>query len=107
MFLQDKQGGPGIFLIGLGVFYGSVSMRTLALRTGTEMGPGLFPLILSGLLCLIGTALCVRGAVERSETPLGEIPWRPIVVITSAILAFAFLLNPLGLFPARFLVTLI
>ena len=40
------------------------------------MGPGYFPLVLGGLLVLLGLAIVAEGYVRGREAPIGPIPWR-------------------------------
>lgn len=64
--------------------------------TPGRMGPGFFPLAISGLLTITGVAIILRGWIGPSpEIRFGR--WVPLVMVSAAILAFGFLLDKLGL----------
>ena len=81
--------GTGAVLVARGYPFGS-AMR---------MGPGYFPTLLGGILCLFGLYLMLRGA-RSGERVRGEWGWRPLAWVTLAFLLFGFLLPRLGLVPA-------
>ena len=64
-----------------------------------RMGPGYFPTMLSVILTLFGICIFVRGLVsgERVE---GRWAWKPLALITLAIVLFGFLMERFGLVPA-------
>jgi hypothetical protein len=67
-----------------------------------RMGPGYFPLVLGGLLCLFGMVIMLRGV--RAGTPVSGVwGWRPLVLITLSIVVFGFSMETLGLVPALIL----
>ena len=70
------------------------------------MGPGYFPRVLCGLLVAIGLFVAVRGLIAGGEAP-ERLIWRPLLLITLAIVAFAALITTAGLAPAAFAVVLI
>lgn len=70
----------------------------LSLGTALRMGAGYFPLVLSGLLGLIGLAIFVRGLLgDGGEmTPFA---WRGFILVTASVVVFGVGLNGLGLGP--------
>ena len=72
------------------------------LGTAIRMGPGYFPVLLGGLLVVLGLVVLVQGAVAGEQGPVGPIPWRGIVLILGAVLFFGFAVRPLGLVPSLF-----
>ncbi len=88
-----------VFLVGV-----------LGLERGTafRMGPGYFPLVLSGLLILIGAAIAIQ-ALREQETVIHmhAVPWRGLVLILAAPVLFGFTVRGLGLLPAIAIVALI
>ena len=68
------------------------------------MGPGYFPLVLSGLLIVLGVVVIAggwRAAADGSDQASGgSIPWRGVALLTVALLFFCLLVQPLGLGPA-------
>lgn len=73
--------------------------KDLSLGTALRMGSGYFPLLLSGLLGLIGLAIFIRALLGEGGqmTPFA---WRGLILVVAAVLVFGFGLNGLGLGPA-------
>ncbi len=70
-----------------------------------RMGPGLYPMIIGGLLIAVGTGLAIQTLVTgRFEWRLPEWPgWRTlraVFFVLLALLVFALLIRPAGLFIA-------
>lgn len=97
---NTKDLASGLIFAVIGVLYGSLAYFGLPIGGALEMGPGYFPILLSGLLVTLGGVLVLRGGVTVSGQPFGKVPWRGMVMISLAILVFSLSLRPLGLFPA-------
>ncbi|MGD9738805.1 MAG: tripartite tricarboxylate transporter TctB family protein [Bauldia sp.] len=97
----------GIFIL-IGVLFGADVFRTeLAIGTPFRMGPGFFPIVLSGILILFGVIILVRGIAARIEAPEKRpIPWRAILVLAPLPIFFGLTINGLGLLPPIFIVAL-
>ncbi|MGU3493351.1 tripartite tricarboxylate transporter TctB family protein [Xanthobacteraceae bacterium A53D] len=80
--------------------------QDLSIGTALRMGAGYFPLILSGLLGLVGLFIFVRGLLgDGGEmTPFA---WRGLVLVMAAVLVFGFCLGGLGLGPCVAIATLL
>ena len=87
--------GAGIMFIVIGVL-GMIFGQELAFGTAARMGPGYFPMILSGLIAFIGVIVGFRGFVLEGP-PIGKIPLKPLTVILVTLLAFVFLIDVIGL----------
>lgn len=61
-----------------------------------RMGPGYFPVVISGLLVVFGAVAILRGFLAAGE-PVGALNWKGIALITGSVLAFGSLLQPAGL----------
>ena len=70
-----------------------------ALGTGSRIGPGYVPRLLGLLLAGIGLVLIVRSR-WTSEAIDATAAWRPLVLIVTAIVAFAVVFELTGLVPA-------
>jgi len=100
--VDTKNLASGALLVAIGSFF-AYSGRSLDVSSVSNMGPGFFPLVLSGLLIVLGIAVMVANWRSSPEAPAaagGPIPWRGIVLLTAALLFFAALVRPLGLGPA-------
>lgn len=96
----------GLIFVAFGLAF-AVAAWSYDLGTALRMGPGYFPVVLSGLLVLLGSAIVAESLVRGDRTPIGPIPWRGIVLITAAVLFFGFGVRRLGLAPALFGATLL
>jgi Tripartite tricarboxylate transporter TctB family len=71
-------------------------IRTLAIGTVLQMGPGYFPLGLA--LILLGMGLCLVGkGLLTSETPVGSFHLRPLFFVLLSFAAFGVLVERAGL----------
>lgn len=85
----------GLTLIGFGVA-GLVFARNYPMGTAFRMGPGYFPVVLSGLLIAIGLVVAI-GALRSGQGVTPGIAWRPLIVVTAATVLFGLLINQAGL----------
>jgi hypothetical protein len=69
--------------------------------TALRMGPGYFPVVLSGALTLLALSEVVS-ALMKPEAQ--SIDWRPLVAILSAVTSFGVAMHFFGMIPAFFLV---
>jgi len=70
--------------------------RNYSLGTAVRMGPGYFPLLLGGVLALVGAILVVRSLLIAGD-PIGHVRVLPLVVVVVAVVLFGVLLPKLGL----------
>lgn len=99
---EDLMAALLFIVIGVGAFVIALEYPTGTLR---RMGPGVFPLLVSGLMIVIGAALAVQtlasGRLKAipSLRPKFEIV-RALFFVMASLLAFALLVRPAGLFIA-------
>ncbi|WP_274628641.1 tripartite tricarboxylate transporter TctB family protein [Arvimicrobium flavum] len=95
----------GALFIACGLFFG---LQSLGLEIGTafRMGPGYFPLVLSGILVLLGIVVLVQATRVAGE-PIGALAWRGALFILPAPIFFGLTVRGLGFVPALFLTCLI
>ncbi len=80
--------------------------QSFAIGSATRMGPGYLPNVLGWLLIGLGTFIAGRAFVV-SGVPIPRIHLRPQVMIIAALLAFAFLIERVGLLAAAAAVVLL
>ncbi len=85
----------GVMFIAFAVVALYVS-RTYSLGTAVRMGPGYFPILLGGVLAVVGAILVVRSLVIAGD-PIGQVRVLPLVVVAVAVVLFGVLLPKLGL----------
>ena len=89
----------GLLFIALGAV-AVIEAAGYPMGSTMRMGPGYFPVLLGALLIGLGAAISGSAVAIREDRPLGHITLRPLILITLSLLAFAFLLEPLGFVPA-------
>ncbi|ETX28984.1 tripartite tricarboxylate transporter TctB family protein [Roseivivax isoporae] len=92
---KDAVAGLVTMAIGAGV---AIAASDYGMGTPRQMGPGFFPVVLGGLMAFVGVLILFGALRDREALP--DVPWRPLVVMPLAILAFALLLPRTGLGPA-------
>jgi hypothetical protein len=80
--------------------------RGYSLGSAGKMGPGYFPLLLGGLLGVLGVALIGRSVVFDGE-PLPRFHIWPLAIIAAAVCLFGALIEPFGLVVALAVLTLL
>jgi hypothetical protein len=85
----------GFMFVAFGLF-GLWLGRDLDAGTAGDMGAGYFPRAISMILIALGSALSATDLIRQGEPAAGW-AWRPLLLITTASLAFVFLLKPIGL----------
>lgn len=94
----------GALLMAAAAFFG---YQTTGLEIGTSlrMGPGYFPMVLSGALFVLGLLVFLK-AFGKEDEPFGAIAWRGILFILPAPVIFGLTVRGLGFVPALFITAL-
>ncbi len=97
----------GLFFTALGLL-GLSGAADLEFGSLGAMGPGFFPAVVSTLLTLTGALLLLRGLLRGGLRVKGE-SFSPgaLLLLLTALLLFAFLLEPLGFLPASFVLVFV
>lgn len=93
---KEMAAGLLILLIGLAAL---LIVTDYNIGTARRMGPGYFPLILSGLLSVVGALIMVAGIKSEAKS-LPNVSWQPMVVIFISLLGFMLGMFLAGLLPA-------
>ena len=96
----------GLAFGGLGLFVSLYAATHYNVGTAVRMGPGYFPTCIGGLVALLGLALAA-GALRIPGPRLPRLALRPLLLILAAGIAFGYLLKPLGLVLATFMLVLV
>jgi hypothetical protein len=80
-----------------------------SMGAAAKMGPGYFPLILGGLLTILGVIILIQSLlVESADGEVGLLVIvKPAILVFGSIAAFALLLRPAGLVVAIFEIILV
>lgn len=101
----DKENAVcGAFFVLAGLIFGYQSLQ-VDLGSWLRIGPGGMPLVLSGLLILMGVIIFV-GAINVQGEPVGKIAWRGMFFILLAPIIFGLTVRGLGFVPAVFITAL-
>ena len=95
---NNKDFLAGLLFLTLGVLTVFFA-RGYPMGVAARMGPGYFPTVLGGLLCLFGLYIMIRG-IRSGDTVRGTWGWRPLGMITLSLVSFGFSMEKLGLVPA-------
>ncbi|MGR8962545.1 tripartite tricarboxylate transporter TctB family protein [Rhizobium leguminosarum] len=90
----------GALFVATGAFFVIQSLG-LDLGTTVRMGPGYFPLVLAGVLVLLG-AIIFTQALRVEGEPIDPFAWRGMLFILPAPVFFGLTVRGLGFAPALF-----
>ena len=93
---RDFWSGVMFIVIGAGFAIGATNY---SMGVSARPGPGYFPLILSVIMVLLGAVVLFKSLTIETEggDPIGDIAWRPLIVVVVAITVFGLLLPRLGM----------
>ncbi|MBQ5942599.1 MULTISPECIES: tripartite tricarboxylate transporter TctB family protein [unclassified Massilia] len=101
---------PKDFWIGIiFIFFGLSAVvigQDYGMGTAGRMGPAYFPVVLGGLLALIGAIGVIRSFIRQGE-PIGRIHVKELVLILAAVLLFGYLVRNAGLVPAAIVLIMV
>lgn len=100
---RDIVGGLSLSVFGGAVVIYGLSNYTMG--TVTRMGPGMMPVVLGSILLVFGVLIAAPALFQKGERV--ELRFRPLIVLSASILAFALMIEDFGLVPAVFATTLI
>ena len=103
--IDTTDAAAGVLLMLAAAFFG---WQTVGLEIGTSlrMGPGYFPMILSGLLFILGLLVLLK-ALKSHHEAIGKFAWRGMIFILPAPVFFGLTVRGLGFVPSIFVTTLI
>lgn len=108
---NQKDFYAGLMFTAVGAAF-ALGAREYSVGTAARMGPGYFPLVLGGLLAILGFVITLRSLGKRREDEalVGAIAWKPLLFIIGANLVFGILLGGLpsiGLPPMGFVLAIV
>ncbi len=95
---SQKDFWSGLMFMVTGVAF-AIGAQTYSMGSSARPGPGYFPFGLGILLALLGGVVLFKALTVETEggDPIGGVPWRPMSLITVAVLVFAVALPRLGM----------
>lgn len=92
---KPKDFCAGLFFTAFGLASVWIA-RGYPMGTARRMGAGYFPIVLGGVLAVIGLVITVKSLLGERE-PFSRLSWRPLLLISVSIVLFGLLIDPLGL----------
>ena len=93
---SPKDFWAGLMFLGFGVFFMAWALAFYQMGSAVRMGPAYFPVVLGGLLALLGLVVLL-GALAMRGPKVPTFHFRPLILITLACVAYGYLMKPLGL----------
>ncbi len=93
---KDFWSGTMFFATGSGAIFAA---RNYPFGTTLRMGPGYFPIVLSGILMVFGLHIALRG-LRRNEKIRGNWSIRAMIILPFSIVLFGILMELAGFIPA-------
>lgn len=95
----------GGILAATGLAAALISYSRYDLGNPEQIGPGLFPLIVGAALALFGALLAISAAWREGVMP--KIAWRPLLVLSGAMLLFWLTIDRFGILPSVVILILV
>jgi len=95
---SQKDFWSGLMFVAAGLGF-AAGAANYSFGTSARPGPGYFPFGLGILLAVLGAAVLFKSLTVETEggDPVGAIPWRPLGLITLAVVLFGLALPRLGM----------
>ena len=95
---KDLLSGALFVVLGVGAV---VVAQDYTLGTSVRMGPGYFPVVIGGLIAILGLVQMVKAVLRpQSSEPVLQWEIRPLFFLLAAVLAFGLIMDKAGLIPA-------
>jgi hypothetical protein len=88
----------GAMFIAFGAYFALEASR-YDFGTPFRMGPGFMPVVLGGVLILLGIVVAAKGIGKPDEETPAPWPWRGIALVLGTIIFFAATIRGLGFIP--------
>lgn len=108
-FLKNKDLLAGIMFMVIGIVF-AVGAYNYQMGTAARMGPGFFPRILGFIMAGLGVIIAGIGLKNQAQFAASEgigWTWKPVIILTLAVVLFGFTLPTLGMIIAISLLTFI
>lgn len=87
----------GLVFIALAIIF-AWQAKILPMGSSVRMGPGYFPMVLSGIMGVLGLIVLINGLRFDGDRTT-SIAWRGVIFLTLSTLFFGFAMRPLGFLP--------
>jgi hypothetical protein len=95
--VNQREFCAGLIFLAIGTI-GAIMASHYRMGTATEMGPGYFPFLTALLLAGLGALAAIRALRPGAGAgPVGAWPLAPLLFVTGGLIAFAFMVDTVGL----------
>ena len=108
-FLKNKDLLAGRMFIVIGVVFW-VGAGNYQMGSAARMGPGWFPSVLGAIMTFLGVLIAGLGLKNQAQWTATEgigWTWRPVIILTAAVVLFGFALPTLGMVVAIIFLTFV
>ena len=108
-FFKNRDLLAGIMFIVIGVVF-AVGAYNYQMGTAARMGPGFFPRILGFTMAGLGVIIAGIGLKNQAAAAASEgigWTWKPVIIVTAAVILFGFTLPTLGMIVAITILTIL
>jgi hypothetical protein len=95
---NNKDFWAGLMFMLTGIF-AIITARHYRLGSALNMGPGYFPIVLSGIMIIFGVIIMLKG-LSQSEKISGNWSVRALILIPFSVVLFGILIDKAGFIPA-------
>lgn len=95
----------GLIFAGFGLAF-AIGATSYQIGSAARMGPGLFPLLVGGLLVVLGGVIALKPTADDETAPLTAPGWRGLALVLGAFIVFGVTVRGLGLMPSLFVTAL-
>lgn len=93
---SPKDFWAGLMFIGFGLFAAIWAYANYQMGTAVRMGPAYFPIMLGGLLAVLGLFVLIE-AFTLDGPPVPRMKMRPLILISAACVIYGYIMKPAGL----------
>lgn len=95
---SQRDFASGVMFVAIGVGF-AIGATNYSFGSSAKPGPGYFPLLLGVILAVLGAAVLFKAITIESDggDPIGDIAWKPLLLILGGVVAFGLLLPRLGM----------
>lgn len=103
---SPKDFWAAVMFIAFGAAAMVIALKNYQFGTAVRMGPGYFPTVLGGLMIFLG-AIIMAGSLAVNGPKVPAFNFRPLLLVLAGVLAYGYLMKPLGLVLATFALVIV
>ena len=93
---NPKDFWSGLMFLGVGLFFAIWATVNYQMGSAVRMGPAYFPVVLGGLLAVLGFVI-LGGSFVLDGPKVPRLHFRPLFMVLASCIAYGYLMKPLGM----------